>query len=147
MAEPFRLFSDGRDRRFRCERCGDCCRRGGVVYFSSADIRRAAGFLGMTIREFRKTYLVKEDGRWLHEGTPEGCTFFDHQNVACTIQPVKPLQCRAWPFWPETHRSRSSWTEAARHCPGMGKGATHSAEEMREWFTAMEKLTGDDGIS
>ena len=118
-----RLFSDGREMRFACERCGDCCRRAGVVYFSPADVRRAAEFLGLTIREFRATYLKKEDGRWFVDGEAgQSCVFFDEAAVACRIHAVKPLQCRAWPFWPETHRSRRSWSEAASHCPGMGKG-------------------------
>jgi Fe-S-cluster containining protein len=144
VPDSFRLFSDGRDRRFTCERCGNCCRRPGVVHFSATDIRRAAAFLEMNPREFRKTYLVKEDGRWLLEGEGDkGCLFFDEATTACRIQEAKPLQCRAWPFWPETHHSRSTWTDAARHCPGMGKGATHAPDEIREWFRAMEKLTGE----
>jgi len=143
VAEPFRLFQDGRDHRFSCERCGNCCRRPGVVHFSAADIRRAAEFLNMTPREFRKTYLVKEDGRWLLEGEEKGCTFFDEETTACRIQEVKPLQCRAWPFWPETHRNRATWSDAARHCPGMGKGATHGVAEIQSWFSAMDKLTGE----
>jgi Fe-S-cluster containining protein len=144
VSEQFRLFADGRERRFTCERCGNCCRRPGVVEFSATDIRRAAEYLDMTPREFRKTYLVKEDGRWLLEGEDgKGCTFFDEETIACRIHPAKPLQCRAWPFWPETYRSRQAWTEAARHCPGMGKGARHDPTEIRAKFTAMEKLTGE----
>jgi Fe-S-cluster containining protein len=128
-------------RRFACERCGNCCRRPGVVYFSPADVRRAAEYLEMSPRAFRKQYLTREDGRWLLEGADDGCLFYHHEKRACMIQPAKPTQCRAWPFWPETMSDRRRWKAAAEHCPGMGKGPAHAEEEVAYWVEAVEKLT------
>ena len=36
-----------------------------------------------------------------------------HTIRACTVYPVRPLQCRTWPFWPENLSSKQSWDHAA----------------------------------
>ena len=45
--------------------------------------------------------------------------------------PVRPLQCRTWPFWDTNLASQSAWDRAARRCHGMNHGRrTFSREEM-----------------
>ena len=43
----------------------------------------------------------------------------------CGIYPVRPLQCRSWPFWDGNLASEDTWKEAASDCPGMNRGGRH----------------------
>src|ERR1700752_1978887 len=40
----------------------------------------------------------------------------------CSVHPAKPLQCAAFPLWPELVASKREWKKTARYCPGIGKG-------------------------
>lgn len=50
----------------------------------------------------------------------------------CAIYPVRPLQCRTWPFWPENMKSRAAWDRAAKGCPGMNRGGRHFTKDQAE---------------
>jgi Fe-S-cluster containining protein len=50
----------------------------------------------------------------------------------CGIYPVRPLQCRTWPFWPENMRTKASWNRAAKGCPGMNRDGRHFSREQAE---------------
>src|SRR5687768_2223484 len=58
----------------------------------------------------------------------------------CSVYPVRPLQCRTWPFWPENLSSEKAWDHAAKRCHGMNApGRTfsinqiHSIRDAAEW--------------
>jgi len=86
---------------FHCLRCGKCCRWKGLVKVTDAEADAIAAFLKMGPRAFIETLtrlspdrttlslLEKEDG---------SCYFYDEELRICRIQPVKPGQCRAFPF-------------------------------------------------
>jgi Fe-S-cluster containining protein len=40
----------------------------------------------------------------------------------CAIHPVKPTQCRLYPFWFKNVRSREAWEKTVAECPGIGQG-------------------------
>ena len=40
----------------------------------------------------------------------------------CRIYPVRPRQCRTWPFWPVNLSSPETWALAAGRCPGINRG-------------------------
>ena len=42
--------------------------------------------------------------------------------TGCVVHPVKPVQCRVYPFWPELVEYRDLWEEEARKCPGINRG-------------------------
>jgi Fe-S-cluster containining protein len=46
----------------------------------------------------------------------------------CAVYEARPLQCRAYPFWPSTLASRNAWEAAS--CAGMGTGTLYSREEI-----------------
>ena len=50
------------------------------------------------------------------------CTFLDGRTRRCTIYPVRPAQCRTWPFWNSNLESPEAWDRAKSVCPGMGQG-------------------------
>ena len=69
---------------------------------------------------------------------PNGdCTFLKRENgkALCSIYPVRPVQCRTWPFWSSNLRSREAWESAANNCPGMNNGRGHD-------FVQIETLRG-----
>ena len=49
----------------------------------------------------------------------------------CLIYPVRPTQCRTWPFWPANLQSVESWCLAALRCPGINRGTLHEFDEIR----------------
>jgi Fe-S-cluster containining protein len=84
--------------RYLCQRCTACCRWPGQVRLSETDISRLAAFLRMAEHNFIQSYtrlMQNRRGLALQEVATGDCIFL-HQN-SCTVQPVKPLQCRDFP--------------------------------------------------
>jgi len=129
--------------RFECQAgCTACCEQKGFVYLTEADLVRAAEFLGMTARAFERKYVYRTRNR-LRLRVPQDSTCYFLNGAGCSIHPAKPLQCRAFPFWPELVESRREWQKTAQYCPGIGKGpliqietAQQQAQEMREGHPA-----------
>lgn len=62
------------------------------------------------------------------------CVFWE-EGKGCVIYPVRPVQCRSYPFWAHVVEDEESWKREALHCPGIGKGSRKfSAEEVEEWL-------------
>ena len=102
---------------FACRRCGDCCRGYGGTVVDGSDIEAIAAYLKMAPGSFRDTYCVRTGSRWLLVQQPNGyCAFWDQ---LCTIHPVKPRMCRAWPFIESVLVDVSNWRIMAGMCPGM----------------------------
>jgi len=108
--------------RFACLRgCTRCCAASGWVYLTEADLKRAAGWLGLSAREFEQRYVYRTRHLLRLRKPPHAqCPFLTGDG--CAIHPVKPTQCRAFPFWPELISSRQAWRSLARRCPGVGQG-------------------------
>ncbi len=125
MPEPW--YRNG--LQFACTQCGDCCTgRPGYVWVNGEEVQRIAGFLQVSLAEFAKRYLRKVGSQVSLIEKPNGdCVFY---SGGCTVYPVRPVQCRTFPFWPEILRSEADWTEAATECPGMGRGRLYSAEQV-----------------
>jgi len=106
---------------FECLRCGRCCRgEPGYVWVTLAEISRIAaylqtdrdGLMASSVRRVRRRLSLRE--------RPNGdCIFYAD---GCTIYPVRPRQCRTFPFWPENLTSRRGWGRLADECPGIGHG-------------------------
>lgn len=130
--------------RFECQPgCTECCTQRGFVYLTEADLARAAKFLGMTPAAFERRYVYRTSKRLrLRVPRESQCHFL--RDGGCSIHPVKPTQCRIFPFWPELLESRREWKKTARYCPGMDQGplvqienAREQAREMREAYPEM----------
>src|SRR5882672_4752809 len=118
--------------RFRCTRCGNCCTGPpGYVWVNDAEIASIAEFRGETVEEVVGLYTRKV-GRGepsLREKPNGDCIFYEH-GQGCTIYPVRPRQCRTWPFWDSNLESPETWQEVQEVCPGAGKGNFFSLEEI-----------------
>ena len=116
---------------FSCTQCGHCCRIEGYVWMSPDEIEAVADHLGMSVDAFGAKYLMRVGKRWSLKEEKDGdnfdCVFWDD---GCTIYPVRPAQCRTFPFWPENIRKVDQWLEVVEECPGSGSGRVYSYEEI-----------------
>ena len=126
--------SEGSDGglRFDCTQCGQCCLVRGehaYVYVSHEEVRSLANFLGITQARFKRRYTFVDEGGWRQlRFQGDRCVFLDEAN-RCTVYPVRPTQCRTFPFWPELV-AQGDWTDEARSlCEGVGKGRLYSIQE------------------
>jgi Fe-S-cluster containining protein len=132
MAEskPLPFYAEG--LRFTCQQCHNCCRgpQPGWVYPSKKEILSIARSLGMSVDRFRKEYLVRDgDGEVSLRIQANGdCVFW---NEGCAIYPVRPRQCRTYPFWAENLESAESWASVLETCHGAGRGRLYRLEEIR----------------
>ncbi|MGH9676600.1 MAG: YkgJ family cysteine cluster protein [Candidatus Acidiferrum sp.] len=117
--------------RFRCTRCGHCCTgEPGFVWVSEAELAAIAGFRGEELDETRERWSrMTARGRTLREKLNGDCVFFE-QEAGCTIYPVRPAQCRTWPFWESNVTTPESWERTQAVCPGSGQGELIPVEEI-----------------
>jgi uncharacterized protein len=117
--------------RFTCTQCGDCCTGApGFVWVDDAELAAIAEFLGEPIEEVRGL-MTRETmrGRTLREKANGDCVFYE-KDKGCTIYPVRPAQCRTWPFWESNLASPETWRQTCEVCPGSGRGELIPAEEI-----------------
>jgi Fe-S-cluster containining protein len=126
------------DLRFTCQPgCTKCCEVHGFVYITENDLRRMAQYVGFTAKAFEKKYVVRfKTLLRLRKPRKGQCHFL--KDGGCSVHPVKPVQCRLYPFWPELVEVRAHWDTERIACPGIGKGeliqigaACETASEMR----------------
>ncbi|MGD2110655.1 MAG: YkgJ family cysteine cluster protein [Phycisphaerae bacterium] len=114
---------------FECTQCGNCCSGApGYVWATKEEIRRISEFLGRTDGWLDAEHLRRVGFRYsLTEKRNGDCIFLKREGgkTMCSIYPVRPLQCRTWPFWNHNLRSPDAWNEAHTTCPGMNRGEHH----------------------
>jgi len=117
--------------RFECQRCGGCCRgETGYVWVKPEEAQAIAQFLRLPAAYFMAEFVRRVGWQHSLKERPNGdCEFFE-PDVGCRIYPVRPTQCRTFPFWPEYVRSPRTWKRARRRCPGVGRGRTASGKEI-----------------
>ncbi len=118
---------------FDCTQCGDCCSGDpGVVWVEEQEIREIADYLGKSPFQMKSLHTRPVGDRLsLTEQSDGDCTFLGSETRRCQIYPVRPRQCRTWPFWKSNLESPATWRETERICPGAGTGALVSLEELQ----------------
>ncbi|MHC4288446.1 MAG: YkgJ family cysteine cluster protein [Planctomycetota bacterium] len=122
---------------FECTGCGDCCAgpEEGYIWIVKKEIGFLAEHLGETVEDVKKKYLkrigrkhsIKEDKH------TKDCIFLTAEKDGCrgcAIYPVRPNQCRTWPFWSFNLHTTDQWNMAAVRCPGINRGKFYSFEEI-----------------
>lgn len=161
--------------RFKCYGCGRCCRgEPGAIFFTDEEAVKIAEFLGISEEELRRKYVTKrwgeqsftersEDGSCIFLGrgkhfpsdgaaeTADDADCGGLENMPrsrCSIYPVRPAQCRMFPFWPEVMLVREMWDYYAERCPGMNDGPLLRPEEIlkivdesENWLSAVSNDT------
>jgi len=128
-------YKDG--LRFECTQCGNCCSGPpGYVWVTPEEIEAIAAYLDRPDGTLDKTHLRRVGFRRSLTERPGGdCVFLDRRDgkAFCSIYPVRPQQCRTWPFWDSNLASPQSWEDATRTCPGMNHGRHYE-------FVAIEEV-------
>jgi uncharacterized protein len=107
-----------------CASCGGHCCTGesGYIWVDYPQIEAIADFLDQSIQDFATIYLKKVKHRYsLIERkrvaqNDHACIFFDDTRRQCSIYPVRPRQCRTFPFWDQF---RNDLEEVKKACPGI----------------------------
>jgi Fe-S-cluster containining protein len=100
------------------------------VWVRDPELVAIARLLGLSRDEVLRRYCRVVFGDISLIELPNGdCVFWSQEG--CRIYPVRPVQCRTFPFWREYIRSPKGWAAAARRCPGIDQGPLHSAADIR----------------
>ncbi len=134
--EPW--YKDG--LQFTCTGCGNCCTGApGVVWVNDEELGQIAEHLDKSVGEIRLFHTRFYGNRLsLKEYANGDCTFFDPEMRKCRIYPVRPRQCRTWPFWRSNLESPETWKEVQTICPGAGQGAFVSLDEVEQNASAID---------
>ena len=129
--------------RFECAECGWCCTIPGFVWVGGMEIRRMASHLGMSHDRFGRKYLRRIGSRLsLTERGDGSCIFWDR---GCEVYPVRPRQCRTFPFWEDHLESRAHWERLGIDCGGIGKGRLYRIGEIEELRDGRRDTSGSAG--
>lgn len=117
---------------FRCTQCGNCCTGApGAVWVDDEEIEAIAEHLEKPVGEVRLMYTRPLRNKIsLNEYSNGDCVFFDTEKRGCTIYPVRPKQCKTWPFWNSNLASPQDWANTSKECPGAGQGDFVPLEEI-----------------
>jgi len=102
-----------------CKECeGNCCiGESGYIWVNPDEIKNIAAYLNISEDLFKKMFLIKEGYRYSIKEKPYkggfACVFFEN---GCKIYPVRPRQCRTFPFW-DYFKTRVD--ELKKECPGV----------------------------
>ncbi len=83
---------------YECQRCTACCRWPGQVRLTEGEITQLAAFRGLSEHDFIQQFTrlrADRQGLALMDKANGECVFLDGNN--CSVQPVKPQQCRDFP--------------------------------------------------
>lgn len=129
MAEPW--YRDGLS--FTCTRCGACCTGApGYVWVNADEVEQIADYRGEMDEAVRLKFVRLVGTALSLTERPNGdCIFYDREGKGCTIYPVRPRQCRTWPFWQSNLRAKDQWEETCKICPGAGRGEFVPFEEVK----------------
>jgi Fe-S-cluster containining protein len=115
------------DDIFQCKQCGECCTGYGGTYVTPGDIKAIALFIGEDPDTFVERFCQLSGGKPVLRLSENGkCVFFDPEKQ-CTIHPVKPRMCKAWPFVDAILNRPGNWEIMAEACPGIRTGFPHDA--------------------
>ncbi|MCA9003387.1 MAG: YkgJ family cysteine cluster protein [Planctomycetes bacterium] len=134
---------------FSCTACGNCCKSNGEyshVYVTSPEITELARFLGVSETQFRAERIQEEDGWTTLVMEGPDCFFLDEKGH-CRVYPVRPRQCRSWPFWEENLKPGVWQGPMKEICPGLDSGPRVSADEIDRIARANEEWYESDGRS
>ncbi|MCB1170548.1 MAG: YkgJ family cysteine cluster protein [Leptospiraceae bacterium] len=114
---------EGQSFDFKCTGCGNCCKGPGDVYFTEEELKSLKEYLKLSAWAFSrlKKRLIQDTipGYYVHR-SGEACLFLEDNR--CTVYPVRPLQCRTFPFWTSNFNSKSNFRHLQKDCPGTMSG-------------------------
>ncbi|MEG1642458.1 MAG: YkgJ family cysteine cluster protein [Synergistaceae bacterium] len=121
---------------FTCRMCGKCCGgEPGYIWTEAKERKEIAEHLGIELETLRKLYLKKINGSIsIKEKKNFDCIFLHDETRRCTIYPVRPQQCRTFPFWKSMLEDKEEWDFYASRCPGINNGQHYTPKEVNIKF-------------
>jgi Fe-S-cluster containining protein len=120
-----------RGLKFSCLRCGKCCWDEGPyteVYVNREDVLQMAAHLDLYPHTFHSKYVRWSEGFPVLKSRDGACIML--QGKGCRVYPVRPRQCRTWPFWAENLKRHVWYREVRKRCPGVGQGRRYTPQEI-----------------
>jgi len=124
---------------FECTGCGNCCAgpEEGYIWIVKTEIAFLAKHLGTTVEQVQKQYLKRIGRKYSIKENPvtRDCIFLTAPQDGCrgcAIYPVRPNQCRTWPFWSFNLHTPDQWNWAAAQCPGINRGRFYSYDQIEQ---------------
>ena len=111
-----------------------------ALFITESDLQAAAAYQALAPAEFESRYVIRYRHVLRLRRPPRGqeqCVFLTAEG--CSIHPVKPTQCRTYPFWPTLVESREVWRMEADFCPGIGKGELVQINTARQIASEVSK--------
>ena len=121
---------------FECAQCGNCCAgpASGYIWVTRPEIEIIAEFLKISTGQLRRDYLRRVGLRTtiIEQPSTRDCIFLRKMEgrKKCIIYPVRPKQCRSWPFWSSNLSGPDAWNVAAQKCPGINRDRLYQLEEI-----------------
>jgi len=134
---------------FECTQCSRCCSGPGegYIWVTRPEIKFIADFLKMPAEQLRRKYLKREGLRTtiIEQPITKDCIFLRKSDYGkkCMIYPVRPNQCRTWPFWPGNLTTQACWNKETGKCAGINCGKLYSFDEI-EKIRHQKKWWSDD---
>ena len=121
--------------RFECQRCGACCTgESGFIFVDKSEIVQLARYVSQDISCFIDEFLYPfRNGYSIKEHADGQCFFYQD---GCVVYPVRPAQCKIFPFWFENLRSLKKWRRVTKECPGIDQGPVYSKEQILKFIHA-----------
>ena len=104
-----------------CQKCHHRCCRGeaGNVWVDAERMAAICRFLGCNLIDGMQRYFIRRQNRLaireMRKDHEHVCIFL-RPGVGCTIYPVRPRQCREFPFWPHY---KAAFSSLLKECPGV----------------------------
>ncbi len=125
-------YTDG--LRFEClPDCGSCCTNHddyAYVYLNSGEPERLAEFLDLGPEAFNERYTAVVERHIVLKTELPDCPFLSDNR--CSVYPVRPVQCRSFPFWDENLLNPEHWKRLREFCPGIDRGPLLSLPVIEE---------------
>jgi len=104
------------------------------VHISEGDVTKISKYLKISRDEFWKNYTTVEGKKIYLKDNPDkdDCIFL--KDDKCSVYPVRPIQCRTFPFWPQNLKSEKRWNIISTECPGIGEGKEFSRQDIEDSF-------------
>ena len=123
---------------FQCCNCGQCCSGPdeGYIWVNKQEVEAIADYLKITTEQLRRKYLKRVRLRTtiIEQPVSMDCIFLRKVGgqKTCVIYPVRPKQCRTWPFWSDNLKSPNTWNRTAQKCDGINHGRLYPFEEIEK---------------
>ena len=106
-----------RKKPFACQGCGACCVQPGYVFVTLAEAEAIARFLGKDPESYHRKHVTQAEGQYaLRTPYKKGCIYI--KDGRCLIYPVRPEQCRSFPYWDDVIKTDDGWRDISKYCPG-----------------------------